>query len=452
MKHYNFKTMRGGWFVGDFYPTALNWQGGEISIKHFPKNHVEVSYCHENARKFYVVLKGALYFDGQVAKKMQIVEILPGENVELIVKENSVVLLAVVGDREFTRFNIESLKKELDCFDSVYPHDEYKGDIPFEDISVVVQGAIEKTVTPICLESIRKFFPGSKIILSTWKGSNTEKLDYDELVLNDDPGGYKYRLKAFHKEFSNNTNRQLVSLQNGLSRVRTKYVLKLRTDMIVTTNEFLNYYDKFAYRSDDYRLFEHKVLIADFYTRHSLRCERGFVPTPFHISDWFFFGLTEDLKTFFAETRIMTKEEQVDYSDIKMPDRREKYDYCWNWRFPPEQYYCIQAVERCFDDIKMNDWSDWDEDIIHKSELFIMNNFIILDFSRHGINLPKYEMNITSNCGNRRYYEKGLYTYDIFKQIYETMQKGGVIPNVWDENPDDDQSFWMFRGEEGNYD
>ena len=50
------------------------------------------------------------------------------------------------------------------------------------DISVVVQGAIDKENTPKCLKSIREFLPNAKIILSTWKNSNVENLDYDMLV------------------------------------------------------------------------------------------------------------------------------------------------------------------------------------------------------------------------------------------------------------------------------
>ena len=41
--------------------------------------------------------------------------------------------------------------------------------IKSEDISVVVQGAIDKVNTPKCLESIRKVLPRAEIVLSTWE-------------------------------------------------------------------------------------------------------------------------------------------------------------------------------------------------------------------------------------------------------------------------------------------
>ena len=43
--------------------------------------------------------------------------------------------------------------------------------IDTNDISVVVQGAIDQINTPKCLRSIRKRLPGAEIILSTWEGS-----------------------------------------------------------------------------------------------------------------------------------------------------------------------------------------------------------------------------------------------------------------------------------------
>ena len=63
--------------------------------------------------------------------------------------------------------------------------------IDLKDISVVVQGAITN-YTKLCLESIRKYLPGAEIILSTWDDSNIDRLDYDVVIFNKDPGDLKY--------------------------------------------------------------------------------------------------------------------------------------------------------------------------------------------------------------------------------------------------------------------
>ena len=59
--------------------------------------------------------------------------------------------------------------------------------IDTKDISVVVQGAIDKGYTPLCLKSIIKYLPESEIILSTWEGREVDNLDYDVLILSEDP-------------------------------------------------------------------------------------------------------------------------------------------------------------------------------------------------------------------------------------------------------------------------
>ena len=49
--------------------------------------------------------------------------------------------------------------------------------IDSNDISVIVQGAINKNETTKCLQSIRQYLPGAEILLSTWDGSNITDLE-----------------------------------------------------------------------------------------------------------------------------------------------------------------------------------------------------------------------------------------------------------------------------------
>ena len=53
-----------------------------------------------------------------------------------------------------------------------------------KDITIVVQGPVDPVNTPKCIASIRKYFKGSKIILSTWEGTDTYGLDFDERYRN----------------------------------------------------------------------------------------------------------------------------------------------------------------------------------------------------------------------------------------------------------------------------
>ena len=122
--------------------------------------------------------------------------------------------------------------------------------ISSKDISIVIQGAINPTETPKCISSIRHNLPEAEIILSTWEGSDTSNLDYDKLVLNQDPGA-----TSITKKIKNNMNRQLLSTQNGLKIAEKKYVLKLRSDLILSNTNFLKYFDKFQSRIEDYEPF-----------------------------------------------------------------------------------------------------------------------------------------------------------------------------------------------------
>ena len=123
--------------------------------------------------------------------------------------------------------------------------------IKSKDISVVVQGAVDKS-TKKCLNSIRKYLPQAEIILSTWEGSNLKGLKYDILVPNKDPGGVLICPKT---KLYNNLNRQLLSTQNGLKKANRKYTIKFRTDFYLRGKEFLKYFDKFPIRNKQYSIY-----------------------------------------------------------------------------------------------------------------------------------------------------------------------------------------------------
>lgn len=162
--------------------------------------------------------------------------------------------------------------------------------ISSSDISVVVQGPIhrQENLTRRVLESVRAYLPESEVILSTWKGSDATGLSYDVLLLNDDPGAING---------NNNVNRQIVSTRNGLEKASRKYAMKLRTDTLLTGTGFLDAFERYPERRDDFKVFEHKVVIPTLYTRNPLRAlfYSALSYYFFHPSDIFQFGLKTDL-------------------------------------------------------------------------------------------------------------------------------------------------------------
>ncbi len=262
-----------------------------------------------------------------------------------------------------------------------------------KDISVIVQGAVNKKETPKCLKSIRKYLPGAEIILSTWEETDVSGLDYDILVLNKDPGNTLiYEING--RKVFNNINRQLLSTKEGLKKSTRKYSLKFRSDLILTGDKFLDYFDKFQDRSPNYNLFERKMLTSCLFARfdfdRNLSDTAIKVKMPFHPSDWWFFGLTDDVKKYFLDTPLVEEPYFTQYF-AREENRNKPTPYGRaGIKFASEQYYCYSCFARNFSDIYMEDAADYSEELMDKSRECIINNFIILEFPQSGIYMNKY--------------------------------------------------------------
>lgn len=127
------------------------------------------------------------------------------------------------------------------------------------DISVIVQGNINKAYTKICLQQIRKILPKAQIILSTWKNSEIEDLEYDVLILNEDPGA---SVINFKNNTLNNVNRQLLSTKAALRKTNRKFILKTRTDIYYNDFSFLKLYEQYDYEC--FNILSHPLLIVNF--------------------------------------------------------------------------------------------------------------------------------------------------------------------------------------------
>lgn len=276
------------------------------------------------------------------------------------------------------------------------------------NLSVIVQGAIDPKLTPLCLQSVRTYLPGAEIILSTWEGSTIDGLDYDTLVLNRDPGGKKC---DFIYNSTNNTNRQLVSIQGGLQKVSRPYCLKLRSDALLKGAGFLSYWDRFPARDPEYTLLEHKILVGSVYSRESA-CSGGTgFPTPFHPSDIWLMGLTQDVRAYFSDTVLMPDLDLANWAYKYL--NRVPYQSPL-WRYAPEQYYLVSFLKRHPDiALTFEDWSDWNEENISLSQKIIYNNFVFLGFHQSGIYNRKHAW--AHNFGDQT---RGLITYDLFQKRY----------------------------------
>ncbi|MCL9775435.1 WavE lipopolysaccharide synthesis family protein [Vibrio methylphosphonaticus] len=204
--------------------------------------------------------------------------------------------------------------------------------IPDSDITFVVQGPVQATaartqiqgVTHQCLESIQRYFPGSPIILSTWQDQSTHGLNYDVLVESVDPGP-NVIINGTTPQTLNN-NRLIVSSHAGLTQVKTRYAVKLRTDNVLSGRAFLtSYLAHFDVKRDPkMSFFKQRVLTSSAFFIGSHYGK----PVHFHKSDLFDFGLTEDLLKIWSGQKIGQLEFHL------KPGKKERYP-------ATEQFLCL---------------------------------------------------------------------------------------------------------------
>jgi hypothetical protein len=212
-----------------------------------------------------------------------------------------------------------------------------------KDISVVVQGPIhtQDNLTKRVLESVRTHLPDAELILSTWKGSQIDGLDCDVLLLNDDPGAINGR---------NNVNRQIVSTRNGLQKATRTYAVKLRTDMQLTGTGFIDAFDKYPERREDFKVFERKIVIPTICTRNPFHLN----PYLFHPSDIFHFGLKSDML-------LLWNIPMATESDVK--------------NLVPEQYIWLNALKSMSWNINLSELHLKEK--FRLNEISLVNNFIV---------------------------------------------------------------------------
>ncbi|MFI3243604.1 MAG: WavE lipopolysaccharide synthesis family protein [Akkermansia sp.] len=251
-----------------------------------------------------------------------------------------------------------------------------------ENLSVVVQGPISD-MSKGSLLSVRQYLPNCKIILSTWEGSDLDGLEYDELILSSDPQNDK----DIH--YPSNANRMIVSTKAGLDAVTTKYVLKMRTDFILTGTNFIDLFLLDAPEPQEYKILKKRVVC------YVWKPQRGRL---FHCGDFYFFGLTEDLCKIW-DLPLYTNEQFFYQNNNKSvnPIYRVKNPN----QFHVEQYIWINLLKNNGVPCDIKDYTDWSHEYKLMTEKSFMSNAIFASFVEfstftHKPNLQKYNYPVQS--------------------------------------------------------
>tara|TARA_B100001093_G_scaffold471337_1_gene493525 strand:- start:11759 stop:12760 length:1002 start_codon:yes stop_codon:yes gene_type:complete len=287
-----------------------------------------------------------------------------------------------------------------------------------KDITVVVQGYVDKEITKKCLSSIRKVIPGSKIILSTWENSKLDGLSYDTLILNEDPGFYYRSVQLIDgklvKKKINNINRQIISTRNGLRAVTTKFSLKLRSDFLLKHSRFIERFEELKYLNSfdrEYKIFKNRLLCCQCGT---YKVNKGRTRLPYHYSDLAYFGLTNDLINLF-EIPLATDQELKYFENIGLNRKKETW--------ATNQYNCEQTVIKNWL-IKNKKSLDFQYSThaskknIQDSEKYLINNFLPLSYSKFGLSPTKDHLKYNFHF---RYY-KTYYTENDWLKLYKKYQ------------------------------
>ena len=257
-----------------------------------------------------------------------------------------------------------------------------------DQITFVIQGPIalptkEVGGTKRLVASIRRHYPKSKVVLSTWTGENVEGIDVDKIVFSRDPGSFPGMLDG--KDFPNNINRQILSTQAGLREVKTEFALKLRSDLVMTRPLALKVLAHRPARltSSPYVVTREYVAVVDFTSIDPKKRS----PLIFHPCDWIYGGRTEDILAIF-QIPLMELDDAT-YFQKQSPLIWEKARGGQLSKYRPEAYIwtsflASKGVRTPESSYEFS--SNWNQ----RSEDYMIHNLMIVSLSQFGFVSLKY--------------------------------------------------------------
>lgn len=299
--------------------------------------------------------------------------------------------------------------------------------ISSKDISIVVQGKNIAEHTKNCLDSLRKNFPYAEIIFSTYENEDVSNLDFDVLVTSVDPKATLLRYNMY-----NNMNRILTTTRAGLNKVSRKYCLKIRSDLFFDNDKLLSgIADNFPIRDEHYTIFKQRVIFYSLWTRKFEYFEDKYrILTPFYLSDWLCFGLTDDIKLYFNEIDF-TNEPYFSKFFNNPKNNMHNCEGMMPWQFPPEQYFATSFLKKYFKEANMKSLQDFSAEKMELSRRIFASNVVICGYKECGAYNQKSNYTFVSKNINwlKGFWLSGVYRYADFLSDYKKFcDKNFKIP------------------------
>lgn len=171
--------------------------------------------------------------------------------------------------------------------------------ITSSELAIIIQGPVIKNnngdnVTRAVIESIRKHFPKSQLILSTWENADLSELPtstIDKIILSEDP------LDQTPQGYAPiNINRQLISARAGLKETDKPYILKTRTDLIFKNDNILSLIGSSSDPKTELTFVDQPIVVCNLSTRAHHRQMK----VPFWVCDFIYAGTNHDINQLFS--------------------------------------------------------------------------------------------------------------------------------------------------------
>jgi len=252
-----------------------------------------------------------------------------------------------------------------------------------KELTFCIQGPVAfnskgTNLTEKLIQSIRLFFPNSQIILSTWEHENLNFVDGIRVVQSRDPGsGVRYR-----HGLNNNINRQIISTNAGLNLVKTKYVVKVRSDLLIEGSSLGKIILKLPDTiENDFSIFKKYVIVLDRLTFSSRKKENPAL----HVTDMLQAGLTSDI-TKMWNLPLMSFEQERFYENASIEISKQVRNHIPEFR--AEQYFWNELIFKEFGVRLPNTLSRAINAEIEIEDLFNLN-IIPFRFPTLGISIQK---------------------------------------------------------------
>lgn len=184
----------------------------------------------------------------------------------------------------------------------------------------------------------------------------------------------------------NNGNLQISAAQAGLAAATGTHILRTRADLIFADDSFIGQWiDGNGLQRGDHQLLRKRVLISYLYTLNPYTFER----MPYHYSDWFHFGLAEDVRALW-DVPFVTLADATFYKTHPYAEYSNHQERLVLTKRAVEQHITFNALVKLNSEVSLDYHNDLSQR--KKSIDVLCDNFIVCDLIKAKCIFDKYAM------------------------------------------------------------